>query len=185
MTHRRLATRPRPTAKGCKVRRLRQTQRERTPVFLGKPCATEASFLGARMITRKKPDAIDVEVGQRIRIQRLQCGLSQTALAKRIGVTFQQVQRYEKGVNQLGPGQLTTIAKVLGVPVTTFFGAHDLETLQGSDYGTASSALELLTVPDAPRLLRAYSQLNSDKMRQFIVDLVENIAADRRSIAHR
>jgi transcriptional regulator with XRE-family HTH domain len=135
------------------------------------------------MITRKKPDAIDVEVGQRIRIQRLQCGLSQTALAKQIGVTFQQVQKYEKGVNRLGAGRLTKIAKVLGVPVTTFFGTHDPEDLEGSDCGTATSALALLMVPDAPRLLRAYSQLD-DKMRQFIVDLVENIAADCRSIAH-
>jgi transcriptional regulator with XRE-family HTH domain len=132
------------------------------------------------MITRNKLDAIDVEVGQRIRIQRLQCGLSQTALAKQIGVTFQQVQKYEKGVNRLGAGRLTKIAKVLGVPVTTFFGAHDPENLEGSDCGTASSALELLMVPDAPRLLRAYSQLDGDKMRQFIVDLVENIAADRK-----
>jgi transcriptional regulator with XRE-family HTH domain len=123
---------------------------------------------------RKKPDAIDVEVGQRIHIQRLQCGLSQTALAKQIGVTFQQVQKYEKGVD-LGAGRLTKIAKVLGVPVTTFFGAHDAENLEGSD-GTASSALELQPVPDALRLLRAYSQLDN-KTRYFIVDLVENIAA--------
>jgi transcriptional regulator with XRE-family HTH domain len=137
------------------------------------------------MITRNKLDAIDVEVGQRIRIQRLQCGLSQTALAKQIGVTFQQVQKYEKGVNRLGAGRLTKIAKVLGVPVTTFFGALDPEDLEGSDCGTASSAPELLMVPDAPRLLRAYGKLNGDKMRQFIVDLVENIAADCRSIAHR
>jgi transcriptional regulator with XRE-family HTH domain len=137
------------------------------------------------MITRKKPDAIDVEVGQRIRVQRLQCGLSQAALANQIGVTFQQVQKYEKGVNRLGAGRLTKIAKVLGVPVTTFFGAHDPEDLEGSNCGTASSALKLLMVPDAPRLLRAYSQLDGEKMRQFIIDLVENIAVDCRSIAHR
>jgi transcriptional regulator with XRE-family HTH domain len=179
MTHRRLATRPRPTAKGGKVRRLRQTHRVRTPVLLGKPRAALASFRGGRTITRKKPDAIDVEVGQRVRIQRLQGGLSQTALAERIGVTFQQVQKYEKGVNRLGAGRLTKIAKVLGVPVTTFFGAHDPENLERSDCGTVSSALELLTVPDALRLLRAYGQLNDDKTRHFIVELVENIAADQ------
>jgi len=61
---------------------------------------------------RKKPDDIDVEVGQRICIQRLQCGLPQTALAKQLGVTVQQVLKYEKGVN-LGAGRLTKIAKVL------------------------------------------------------------------------
>jgi len=127
------------------------------------------------MIMRKKPDDIDVEVGQRICIQRLQCGLSQTALAKQLGVTFQQVQQYEKGVN-LGAGRLTKIAKILGIPITVFFGAHDPENLEGSE-GTASSALELLMVPDALRLLRAYSQLDGDKTRHVIVDLVENIAA--------
>jgi transcriptional regulator with XRE-family HTH domain len=128
----------------------------------------------------KKPDAIDVEVGQRIRIQRLQSGLSQTVLAEGIGITFQQVQKYEKGVNRVGASRLTKIAKVLGVPVTTFFGAQDPETLEGSARGTASSPLKLLTVPGARQLLRAYDQLNDGKMRRLIVDLVEDIAASRR-----
>src|SRR5215216_707757 len=132
------------------------------------------------MITPKKPDGIDVEVGQRIRIQRLQSGLSQTSLAEQLGVTFQQVQKYEKGVNRVGAGRLTKIATVLGVPVSTFFGAHDGETLERSDRGTASSPLKLLTVPGALRLLRAYGQLNDGKMRRSIIDLVDNISAGRR-----
>src|ERR1051326_3380144 len=69
----------------------------------------------------KKPDLIDVEVGQRIRIQRLAAGLSQSELAERIGVTFQQVQKYEKGMNRVGAGRLTMIARVLNVPVGSFF----------------------------------------------------------------
>jgi transcriptional regulator with XRE-family HTH domain len=132
------------------------------------------------MITPKKPDFIDVEVGQRIRIQRLQSGLSQTSLAEQLGVTFQQVQKYEKGMNRVGAGRLTKIAKVLGVPVTTFFGAHDGETLQASDGGTTFSPLKLLTVPGALRLLRAYGQLDDGRMRRSVVNLVENIAAGRR-----
>src|SRR5215216_3153402 len=131
------------------------------------------------MMTPKKPDPVDVEVGQRIRIQRLQTGLSQTTLADQLGVTFQQVQKYEKGVNRVGAGRLTKIAKVLGVPVSTFFGAHDAD-LERSDRGTASSPLKLLTVPGALRLLRAYGQLDDGKMRRSIVDLVENVAAGRR-----
>ena len=71
------------------------------------------------MMTPKKPDPVDVEVGQRIRIQRLQSGLSQTSLAEQLGVTFQQGQKYEKGVNRVGAGRLTKIAKVLGVPVSS------------------------------------------------------------------
>jgi transcriptional regulator with XRE-family HTH domain len=129
-------------------------------------------------MTAKKPDPVDVEVGQRIRIERLQSGLSQTSLADQLGVTFQQVQKYEKGVNRVGAGRLTKIAKVLGVPVSTFFGAHDVGTI--SDRGTASSPLKLLTVPGALRLLRAYALLNDGKMRRSIVDLVENISAGRR-----
>jgi transcriptional regulator with XRE-family HTH domain len=131
-------------------------------------------------MTAKKPDPVDVEVGQRIRIERLQSGLSQTSLAEQLGVTFQQVQKYEKGVNRVGAGRLTKIAKVLGVSVSTFFGAHDGATIERSDRGTANSPLKLLTVPGALRLLRAYGQLNDGKMRRSIVDLVENISAGRR-----
>jgi transcriptional regulator with XRE-family HTH domain len=141
---------------------------------------TAVSILGEAMIAPKKPDAIDVEVGQRVRIYRLQSGLSQTSLAEQLGVTFQQVQKYEKGVNRLGAGRLTKIAKVLGVPVNTLLGAHHAETLKRSDRGTASSPLKLLTVPSALRLVRAYSQLKNAKMRRSIVDLVENIATGRR-----
>jgi transcriptional regulator with XRE-family HTH domain len=128
----------------------------------------------------KKPDPVDVEVGQRIRIQRMATGLSQTTLADQLGVTFQQVQKYEKGVNRVGAGRLTKIAKTLGVPVSTFFGANDAGTIDRSDRHTPSSPLKLLTVPGALRLLRAYGQLNDGKMRRSIVDLVENIAAGRR-----
>jgi transcriptional regulator with XRE-family HTH domain len=132
------------------------------------------------MMTPKKPDPIDVEVGQRIRIQRLQSGLSQTSLAEQLGVTFQQVQKYEKGVNRVGAGRLTKIAKVLGVPVSTFFGAHDTSQIERTERGSSSSPLKLLTVPGALRLLRAYGQLNDGKMRRSIVELVENISAGRR-----
>jgi transcriptional regulator with XRE-family HTH domain len=133
------------------------------------------------MMTPKKPDPVDVEVGQRIRIQRLQSGLSQTSLAEQLGVTFQQVQKYEKGVNRVGAGRLTKIAKVLGVPVASFFGAQDGAPIERpSERGTASSPLKLLTVPGALRLLRAYGQLNDGKMRRSVVELVENIAAGRR-----
>jgi len=132
------------------------------------------------MNTAKRPDAIDVEVGQRIRIQRLQSGLSQTSLAEQLGVTFQQVQKYEKGVNRVGAGRLTKIADVLGVPVHTFFGAHDGGTLERSGRGTALSPLKLLTLPGALKLLCAYGQLNDGKMRRSVVALVENIAAGER-----
>ena len=128
-------------------------------------------------MTPKKPDPVDVEVGQRIRIQRLQSGLSQMSLADQLGITFQQVQKYEKGVNRVGAGRLTRIANALGVPINTFFGVHDAEVLERTDRGTVNSPLRLLTAPGALRLLRAYGQINGGTMRRSIVDLVEKVAA--------
>ena len=87
----------------------------------------------------KRPDPVDVEVGHRIRIERLSRGLSQTALANQLGVTFQQVQKYEKGVNRVGAGRLTRIAEVLGVPVATFFsGKEMLDSDPTKESGNAS-----------------------------------------------
>lgn len=128
----------------------------------------------------KRPDPVDVEVGHRIRIERLSRGLSQTALANQLGVTFQQVQKYEKGVNRVGAGRLTKIAEVLGVPVGTFFtGKEILDSEQDKTPGEASP-LKLLTVSGAFRLLRAYAEIEDSTLRRSIVDLVEQIARPRR-----
>ena len=127
----------------------------------------------------KRPDPVDVEVGHRIRIERLSRGLSQTALANQLGVTFQQVQKYEKGVNRVGAGRLTKIAEVLGVPVSTFFsGKEVLESEQAKD-GDEASPLKLLTVSGAFRLLRAYADIEDSNLRRSIVDLVEQISTHR------
>src|SRR5260370_31061794 len=69
----------------------------------------------------KAPDACDADVGRRIRAQRLLCHMSQTELGNRVGITFQQIQKYEKGVNRVGAGRLARIADVLSVPVSFFF----------------------------------------------------------------
>jgi transcriptional regulator with XRE-family HTH domain len=117
---------------------------------------------------------IDVEVGQRIRIQRLAAGLSQSELAERIGVTFQQVQKYEKGMNRVGAGRLTNIARVLNVPVGSFFdGRETIEqvTLQGLE-----SPLAAMAQPYAYRLLRAYATISDPDLRQSIVEFVERTA---------
>ena len=127
----------------------------------------------------KRPDPVDVEVGHRIRIERLSRGLSQTALANQLGVTFQQVQKYEKGVNRVGAGRLTKIAEVLGVPVSTFFsGKEVLESEQGRS-SDDTSPLKLLTVSGAFRLLRAYADIEDTNLRRSIVDLVEQISSHR------
>jgi len=128
----------------------------------------------------KRPDPVDIEVGHRIRIERLARGLSQTALANQLGVTFQQVQKYEKGVNRVGAGRLTKIAEVLGIQVGTFFSGKDmLDGEQPKDSGEASP-LKLLTVSGAFRLLRAYGEIEDANLRRAIVDLVEQISSQRR-----
>jgi len=124
-------------------------------------------------MSAKSPDHIDVAVGQRIRIQRLTAGLSQTELAEEIGVTFQQVQKYEKGVNRVGAGRLTKIAAVLGSPVSYFFGANDDAVIDRR--GTASSPLKLLTVPGALRLLQAYGRIKDHKLRRSVIGMLESL----------
>jgi transcriptional regulator with XRE-family HTH domain len=118
----------------------------------------------------KDPNHVDVQVGQRIRVERLAIGMSQTTLADTLGVTFQQVQKYEKGVNRVGAGRLTKIASVLQVPVASLLGA-DNHTV------AADSALKLLGSRGALKLLRAYGKLSDRRMRHSVVQLLEQIAA--------
>jgi transcriptional regulator with XRE-family HTH domain len=131
-------------------------------------------------MSAKSPDHIDMEVGQRIRIYRKTRGLSQTALADQLGVTFQQVQKYENGKNRIGAGRLTRIAQVLDVPVATLLGVSDITKIKSSKRGKDSSPLELLTVSGALPLLRSYERINDGKIRRSILDLVQSIATLRR-----
>jgi transcriptional regulator with XRE-family HTH domain len=119
----------------------------------------------------KTPDSIDKLVGQNIRIQRLAMGLSQTELAEKLGVTFQQVQKYEKGVNRIGCGRLFQIARTLGVHIMDFF--------DGSDTGkpaAEANARELISEPQAYGLVEAFSQIEDRRLRRLLVELVKKIA---------
>ena len=128
----------------------------------------------------KRPDPVDIEVGHRIRIERLARGLSQTALANQLGVTFQQVQKYEKGVNRVGAGRLTKIAEVLGIEVSTVLRRQGDGEAGEAKQGEASP-LKLLTVSGAFRLLRAYGDIEDSNLRRAIVELVEQISTQKRS----
>jgi len=131
----------------------------------------------------RTPDRVDIEVGQRIKIQRLSAGLSQTKLGENVGVTFQQVQKYEKGANRVGIGRLTRIARVLNVSVNSFFEGQD--TIDRVAQTGAESPLSLLTQPLAFRLLQAYSTLADGEMRRSIVELVERLAVRKRRYSAR
>jgi transcriptional regulator with XRE-family HTH domain len=95
-------------------------------------------------------------------------------------VTFQQVQKYEKGVNRVGAGRLTKIAEVLGIEVGTFFSGKEMLQSEPSKDGEASP-LKLLTVSGAFRLLRAYGDIENSDLRRAIVDLVEQVAGGKRT----
>ena len=125
----------------------------------------------------KSPDPVDVQVGSRIRLFRLEAQMSQTDLAEQLGVTFQQVQKYEKGVNRVGAGRLTKIAAALRVPVSELLGDDGTGRNNRRDVDEARSPLKVLTVPGALRLLKAYAQISDGHQRRNIVALVERIVS--------
>ncbi len=116
----------------------------------------------------KQTTAIDHGVGSRIAFLRAANGLSQSALASALGVSFQQVQKYETGKNRVGAGRLQAIAERLGVPVSSFF---EPEPESGTDNGPA-----LLRVSGALELLRAYNQITDDQIRRDVLGLVKSAA---------
>jgi transcriptional regulator with XRE-family HTH domain len=118
-------------------------------------------------------DDVDVLIGRNVRMLREDRGISQTELGRKIGVTFQQVQKYENGKNRIGSGRLFKIASVLGVPITAFFeGAH-----QTMSADAVSSPVALLAEPYALRLLQAFCALENRDLRRSLVEIVERMAA--------
>ena len=138
--------------------------------------------MGLGDLMAKRIEPVDKLVGQNIRIFRMAKGISQTELGNSVGVTFQQIQKYEKGVNRVGAGRLTKIATALQLPVTNLLGVDDSIGGKRKGHDETSSPLNLLTVPGAVRLLRAYGKLTNGKMRRSIVQIVDNIAASRHKL---
>jgi transcriptional regulator with XRE-family HTH domain len=122
---------------------------------------------------KRSAGPVDATVGQSIRVHRLAKGLTQTDLAEKIGLTFQQVQKYEKGANRVGAGRLMQIAEALDVPLIALF-----EGVQhtGGKITQAGSPLALLAAPDALRLVDAFSGIFDTQVRRAIVELVERVA---------
>jgi transcriptional regulator with XRE-family HTH domain len=118
----------------------------------------------------KRPSPVDVTVGRNVRVWRMANGLSQAALASRIGVTFQQLQKYEVGANRIGTGRLVKVAAVLGVPVAALF--------EGTNAAEPSeSLLALVSDSRAFRLAQAFAAIKHTGVRLSLVALVEKIAA--------
>jgi transcriptional regulator with XRE-family HTH domain len=124
---------------------------------------------------------VDILVGRNIRIHRLNRGLSQTELGRHIGVTFQQVQKYENGANRVGSGRLFKIAGLLGVPVSVFFeGAHYSE-----DTAEVNTPVALLAEPYALRVLKAFCEIDDSELRRSLVEFTEKYAAKLRECTQR
>jgi transcriptional regulator with XRE-family HTH domain len=115
---------------------------------------------------KPRRDPEDLEIGQKIRAQRIAKGVSQTTLAQGLGLTFQQVQKYEKGTNRVSAGRLQKIAVMLSTPVTFFYGEH--RTKKQEDNGLA-----LIQSKGAMRLLRAYTEISSGATKHALVLLAE------------
>jgi transcriptional regulator with XRE-family HTH domain len=123
----------------------------------------------------KRATAIDAAVGQNIRICRLQRKMSQGELGDRIGVSFQQVQKYENGANRIGAGRLTQIAGVLSVPLSALFDG----AAAGGSLGLPS-VRQMLSRPRALRLLRAYDRIRDTRTAAAVLALVEALGRRRR-----
>ena len=125
------------------------------------------------VINKRSGDPKDAEIGRRIRARRLERGLSQTELGTRLGVTFQQVQKYEKGVNRVGAGRLQRVAEVLEVPITFFYEGMGTDRHNAD---TVNAGLNFLETAGAVRLVRAYSRINDSDVRRSLVELTEKLA---------
>jgi transcriptional regulator with XRE-family HTH domain len=133
-------------------------------------------------MAKKTPNPIDKHVGSRVRMRRMMLSMSQEKLGDALGLTFQQVQKYEKGTNRIGASRLQQIAHILQVPVSFFFeGAPHLPGQSGGSLGEAPSPAyvsEFLATSDGLSLTKAFMRIKSNKLRRRIVDLVEQIAGE-------
>ena len=125
----------------------------------------------------KRANNIDVAVGHRIRLFRLNAGLSQTELADQIGVTFQQVQKYEKGANRIGASRLQQISHILQVPVAFFFeGAPNASAPRGAL--SIAQIDDFVSDSNGLRLIGAFRRIENAHLRRKIVMLLQEIAGD-------
>ena len=127
------------------------------------------------------PDPIDVHVGLRVRLRRKTLGLSQQSLAEALDLTFQQVQKYERGANRISASTLFRISQVLEVPVSYFFdGLYDPANVAGERFAQVYDTVlqELLLEPNGPALAEAFLSIRRRGIRKSVTDLVRSIAAN-------
>ena len=135
---------------------------------------------GEKPMSVKAPNPVDKYVGSRIRMRRIMLGMSQEKLGESLGLTFQQVQKYEKGTNRVGASRLQQISEILQVPVSFLFEGGPGGSVNANGLSEAPSPAyvsDFLATSEGLALTRAFTRINDSKLRRSIVDLVEQIAA--------
>jgi transcriptional regulator with XRE-family HTH domain len=130
-----------------------------------------------KMVT-KSPNPVDRHVGSRVRMRRMLVGMSQEKLGEALGITFQQIQKYEKGTNRIGASRLHQIARVLSVPVEFFYeGAPQVESPGGgggfAEAPPSGYVSDFLTTSEGLELIKAFIEIKDPKIRRKLVDLAK------------
>lgn len=131
-------------------------------------------------MTMKMPNPIDVHVGSRLRMRRMLVGMSQEKLGESLDLTFQQIQKYEKGSNRISASRLYDMSRILDVPVQFFF--DDMVRSDAAGRGKAAKPsgsfemMEFLSSPDGAQLFRTFSEIDSPELRRNILDLVKSVS---------
>ncbi len=126
----------------------------------------------------KRSSSVDIEVGARIRLFRSPSKLSQEAIRKQLGLTFQQVQKYEKGTNRISAGRIHQLAKIFGVPIAALFPPDDVSDDKNVTPAQKQMLLEMLSHGDLLLLCRAFIRISKPTVRQRIINLVQELADD-------
>jgi transcriptional regulator with XRE-family HTH domain len=129
-----------------------------------------------RLVMTKKANPIDGQVGNRVRIRRMLIGMSQEKLGDHLGLTFQQVQKYEKGINRIGAGRLFEIARILDVPIDFFY---DGVGTPSDGLGEARApVMEFVSSTEGLQLSLAFMKIKDPKVRKRVLDLVKSLAEE-------
>ncbi|HEV2562129.1 MAG TPA: helix-turn-helix transcriptional regulator [Rhizomicrobium sp.] len=129
---------------------------------------------------KKQANPIDAQVGNRVRLRRMLIGMSQEKLGELLGLTFQQVQKYEKGVNRIGAGRLFQVSRILSVPIDYFYEGV-VDQLPSPAPGFAEDApnppvMEFLSSGEGLQLSLAFMRIKEAKVRKRVLDLVKSLA---------
>ena len=130
---------------------------------------------------RKLANPVDALVGSRVRLRRMMVGMSQERLGELLGLTFQQVQKYEKGVNRIGAGRLFDVARILGVPIDYFYesASNNLAGRTGFAEGDGSPpVMEFLSSGEGLQLSLAFMRIKDVKVRRRVLDLIKSLAEE-------